>query len=112
MKKNRERYPVLIVGTGIAGLSAALTLAELGIRSLVITKAPDPALTNTGRAQGGIVWRGEGDSPESLAHDIAAAGGEIVNRDDVAFLAEHGPRLVERLLLREAHVPFARHGRR
>ena len=65
----------LVIGCGIAGAAAALRLARDGQRQvLVVTRAADPAESNTRYAQGGIVGRGAGDSPELLAHDVMAAG--------------------------------------
>ena len=53
----------LVIGSGIAGLRAALSLADAG-RVIILTKA-DPRESNTGYAQGGIAAAiGEDDSPE------------------------------------------------
>ena len=49
---------VLIIGCGIAGATAALQLAEAGLNVTVVTRATDPAETNTYYAQGGIIYRG------------------------------------------------------
>ncbi|MGD1994985.1 MAG: FAD-dependent oxidoreductase, partial [Anaerolineae bacterium] len=66
---------VLVIGCGIAGAAAALRLAQDGQRQvLVVTRTADPQETNTRYAQGGIVSRGEGDSPELLTRDVLAAG--------------------------------------
>ena len=46
---------VLILGTGIAGLSSAVTLAEKGYQVTIVTREKDPAATNTVWAQGGII---------------------------------------------------------
>jgi L-aspartate oxidase len=104
--KNREHYPVLVIGTGIAGLTTAFTLASAGIRVLLVTKATDPADCNTSWAQGGIIYQGEGDTPAKLVSDVLRAGAGISNEDAVRFLAEEGPRVVKALLLDEMHVPF------
>lgn len=104
--RNREHYPVLVIGTGIAGLTTAFTLAGAGVKVLLVTKATDPADCNTSWAQGGIIYQGEGDSPASLVSDVMRAGAGISNRDAVEFLAQQGPRVVKQLLLDEVHVPF------
>jgi L-aspartate oxidase len=100
---------VLIIGSGIAGLSAALRLAQDRQRQvLVITRAAEPEESNTCYAQGGIIARGEGDSPEQLAHDVEAAGAGLCLPAAVQILAEEGPGLVDRLLVEQAGVPFER----
>ncbi|HXG57473.1 MAG TPA: FAD-dependent oxidoreductase [Thermoanaerobaculia bacterium] len=105
--KNREHYPALVIGTGIAGLTCAFTLASAGIRVLLVTKTADPRDCNTFWAQGGIIYQGEDDSPAKLIEDILRAGAGISNEEAVRFLAAEGPRVVKELLLDEMHVPFS-----
>ena len=95
MITNRDHYPVLIIGTGIAGLTAAFCLASAGVRVLLVTKAKDPKDCNTFWAQGGIIYQGEGDSPAKLIEDILRAGAGISNEEAVRFLAVEGPRVVQ-----------------
>ena len=67
------RADFLIIGSGIAGLRAAIALAAAG-RVLILTKA-DPRESNTGYAQGGIAAAvGADDSPALHAADTIAAG--------------------------------------
>jgi L-aspartate oxidase len=100
---------VLIIGSGIAGLAAALRLAQDHQRQvLVVTRAPAPDESNTRYAQGGIIARGVGDSPGQLARDITAAGAGLCLPEAVQILADEGPDLVHRLLVEEARVPFER----
>ncbi len=100
---------VLIIGSGIAGVSAALRLARDGqCRVFLITRTAPPIESNTCYAQGGIVARGEGDSPDLLVRDILAAGAGLSDPGAARLLAEQGPDLVQRLLVEEAGVPFAR----
>jgi L-aspartate oxidase len=105
--QNRAHYPVLVIGTGIAGLTTAFSLANAGVRVLLVTKAADPADCNTSWAQGGIIYQGEGDTPDKLVADIARAGAGISNEEAVDFLAVEGPRVVKQLLLDNVHVPFS-----
>lgn len=105
--QNRSHYPALVIGTGIAGLTTAFTLASAGIKVLLVTKATDPADCNTSWAQGGIIYQGEGDSPAKLISDVLRAGAGISNQEAVSFLAEEGPHVVKQLLLDEIHVPFS-----
>jgi L-aspartate oxidase len=104
---NRDHFPALVIGTGIAGLTTAFTLASAGIRVLLVTKATDPKDCNTFWAQGGIIYQGEDDSPAKLVADIIRAGAGISNEESVRFLAEEGPRVVKELLLEKMHVPFS-----
>jgi L-aspartate oxidase len=105
--KNRDHYPVLVIGTGIAGLTTAFTLAGAGIQVLLVTKAADPKDCNTFWAQGGIIYQGENDSPARLIDDIMKAGAGISSEEAVRFLAVEGPNVVKRVLLDEMHVPFS-----
>ncbi len=52
---DRFHVPVLVLGSGIAGLATAFALARRGVKVLVATKADDPADCNTAWAQGGII---------------------------------------------------------
>ncbi len=100
---------VLVIGCGIAGATAALRLAQDRQRQvLVVTRAADAEESNTRYAQGGIVGRGHGDSPELLARDVMAAGAGLCLPEAVHILAEEGPELVQRLLVQEVGVSFDR----
>ena len=83
----------LVIGSGIAGLRAALTLAESG-SVIVLTKA-DPRESNTGYAQGGIAAAlGRDDSPELHAQDTMSAGDGLCNAAAVDVLTRDGPKYV------------------
>jgi len=100
---------VLIIGSGIAGVVAALRLAKDRQRQvLVITRAARAEECNTHYAQGGIVGRGPGDSPDLLARDVLAAGAGLSLPAAVRLLAEEGPDLVQSVLIDGAGVPFDR----
>jgi L-aspartate oxidase len=91
------RGDFLVIGSGIAGLRAAISLAERG-DVLILTKA-DPRESNTGYAQGGIAAAvGDDDSPELHAQDTMAAGDGLCVPDAVRVLVTEGPRYVHELL--------------
>ena len=99
---------VLIIGCGVAGATTALQLAEDEHLSIVIvTKADDPLESTTYHAQGGIIYRGEDDSPEQLASDLMRAGDYMNSPTAVKILSEEGPRLVRQLLIDKYQVPFS-----
>ena len=91
------RGDFLIIGSGIAGLRAAISLADAG-DVIVLTKA-DPSESNTGYAQGGIAAAlGPGDSPELHARDTIEAGDGLCDPEAVDVLVHDGPRYVHELL--------------
>ena len=101
---------VLILGTGVAGCTAAIAAARSGADVTLVTRSPDPEASNTLWAQGGIVGRPDGDSPESLAEDIEKAGNGLCAREAVMLLAREGTDLVRSLLIDELAIPFDREG--
>ncbi len=91
------RADFLIIGSGIAGLRAAVELAGAGT-VLLLTKA-EPREGNTGYAQGGIAAAvGADDSPDLHAADTIAAGDGLCDEKAVAVLVEEGPRYVLELM--------------
>ena len=87
----------LVIGSGIAGLRAALALAEAG-EVIVLTKA-EPGESNTGYAQGGIAAAiGPDDSPDLHARDTHAAGDGLCDANAVRILVGDGPAYVRELL--------------
>ena len=87
----------LIVGSGIAGLRAAVALAPHG-RVLILTKS-DPAAGSTGYAQGGVAAAvGPDDSPDLHARDTIAAGDGLCDESAVRILVTEGPRYVRELM--------------
>ena len=106
-KDGRHYCDVLIIGSGIAGLSAAITASEQGLDVIVVTKNSIEE-SNTFYAQGGIVSRGIDDSPDILIEDIMQAGDGISNIEAVKLVADEGPLLVEDFLIKKVNVPFTR----
>ncbi len=96
----------LIIGTGIAGATCAYIAAQSGLKVCLLTKRSDPTATNTNRAQGGIVYAGNGDSPELLKHDIMEAGRYLNSIEAVEYLSQNGPRVVKKILIDELKVNF------
>ena len=98
---------VLIIGSGIAGASAALKLAQNPQRRiLLLTRDPDPHESNSRYAQGGIIGRGVDDSANLLVEDILAAGAGASLPLAARILAEEGPRLLEQVLVKTAGINF------
>jgi L-aspartate oxidase len=87
----------LVIGSGIAGLRAAVDLASLGTVT-ILTKA-EPVESSTGYAQGGIAAAiGPGDAPAAHFEDTVAAGDGLCNEDAVRVLVEEGVACVRQLL--------------
>lgn len=106
MPTTRLKTDVLVIGSGIAGCTAALCLADKGREVTLLSSGKTLDNGNTALAQGGIVYRGHDDSPENLARDIEIAGWEYNHEPAVRFLCEQGPGAVERILFERAPVPF------
>ncbi|MFE2169280.1 L-aspartate oxidase [Streptomyces sp. NPDC059447] len=89
---------VVVVGSGVAGLTAALRCAAAGRRTVVVTKARlDDGSTRW--AQGGIAAAlGEGDTPEQHLDDTLVAGAGLCDEDAVRLLVTEGPGAVRRLI--------------
>jgi len=101
-------FDVLIVGSGLAGLSAALHLAPTH-RVAVLTKR-SMADGSSGWAQGGIAAvLAEGDTFDSHVDDTLVAGAGLSDPDATRFVVEHAPESIA--WLRELGVPFSKeHG--
>ncbi|MEK6706601.1 MAG: L-aspartate oxidase [Bdellovibrionota bacterium] len=98
-KTSRHLSPeVLVLGTGIAGLSTAIKFADKGADVLVVCKA-DPSEGATRYAQGGIasVWSNQ-DSTEDHKRDTLSAGGELCHEDIVEICVREGPARVQELI--------------
>ncbi len=105
---NRHEFDLLIIGAGIAGLSAAITAAERGLAVGVLTKERDVLESNTRYAQGGIIGPSKDDTNELLEKDIIFAGAGLNFAEAVRLLAREGPELVESFLEGKIGVPFTK----
>ncbi|GGM37589.1 L-aspartate oxidase [Longimycelium tulufanense] len=105
---------LVVVGTGVAGLTAALTARELGLRVLVVTKA-GLGEGNTPWAQGGVAVvlpeeHEPGDTVARHAADTLAAGAGLCDERAVAVILAQGPGAVQRLREQGARFDTARDG--
>ncbi|MFE7129610.1 L-aspartate oxidase [Streptomyces sp. NPDC057638] len=89
---------VVVVGSGVAGLTTALRCAAAGLTTVVVTKARlDDGSTRW--AQGGIAAAiGEGDTPEQHLEDTLVAGAGLCDEEAVRALVTEGPDAVRRLI--------------
>ncbi|MFE9366689.1 L-aspartate oxidase [Streptomyces sp. NPDC006978] len=94
---------VVVVGSGVAGLTTALRCAATGLATVVVTKARlDDGSTRW--AQGGIAAAlGEGDTPEQHLDDTLVAGAGLCDETAVRALVTEGPDAVRRLIETGAH---------
>ncbi|MFF1835142.1 L-aspartate oxidase [Streptomyces sp. NPDC058231] len=94
---------VVVVGSGVAGLTTALRCAAAGLATVVVTKARlDDGSTRW--AQGGIAAAlGEGDTPEQHLADTLVAGAGLCDESAVRTLVTEGPDAVRRLIETGAH---------
>ena len=100
----RDRTDVLVVGSGIAGLSAALSADREGADVTLATKAERPEDASTWWAQGGIaVSRGD---PAGFARDIRAASAGTADPEAVETLVENATGAVRDVLVDTVGVEF------
>ena len=97
---------VLIIGSGLAGASAAISAAEKGKNVTIITKTKSLKSGNTPYAQGGIAYKGLNDSPEKLKKDIITAGHNDSWDLAVDKLCNDGPELVKKILIDKLNINF------
>jgi succinate dehydrogenase / fumarate reductase flavoprotein subunit len=107
---NRRRFDVIIVGTGLAGASAAATLGEQGYNVEVFTYHDSPRRAHSIAAQGGINaaknYKGDGDSIERLFYDTIKGGDFRSRESNVYRLAELSVDIIDQCVAQG--VPFAR----
>ena len=107
---NKRKYTVLIVGSGLAGASAAATLSELGYKVKCFCYQDSPRRAHSIAAQGGINaaknYQNDGDSVHRLFYDTVK-GGDFRSREaNVHRLAECSNHIIDQCAAQG--VPFAR----
>ncbi|KRO37853.1 MAG: fumarate reductase/succinate dehydrogenase flavoprotein subunit [Actinobacteria bacterium] len=107
---NKRKFKVIVVGTGLAGASAAATLAELGYQVDAFTFHDSPRRAHSIAAQGGINaaknYQGDGDSINRLFQDTIK-GGDFRSREaNVHRLAQVSVDIIDQMVAQG--VPFAR----
>ena len=107
---NKRKHSVIVVGSGLAGASAAATLAELGYQVSCFCYQDSPRRAHSIAAQGGINaaknYQNDGDSVERLFYDTIK-GGDFRSREaNVHRLAEVSVNIIDQCVAQG--VPFAR----
>jgi len=107
---NKRKYRVLIVGSGLAGASAAATLAELGYNVDCFTFHDSPRRAHSIAAQGGINaaknYQNDGDSIYRLFYDTVKGGDFRAREANVYRLAQVSVNIIDQCVAQG--VPFAR----
>src|SRR5687768_2341342 len=107
---NKRRYKVLVVGSGLAGASAAATLAELGYEVHCFCFQDSPRRAHSVAAQGGINaarnYRSDGDSVFRFFQDTIKGGDFRAREANVYRLAEISGDVIDQCVAQG--VPFAR----
>jgi len=107
---NKRKYSVIIVGTGLAGGSAAATLGELGYNIKAFCYQDSPRRAHSIAAQGGINaaknYQNDGDSVYRLFYDTVKGGDFRAREANVYRLAELSGNIIDQCVAQG--VPFAR----
>ncbi len=107
---NRRKYEVLVVGSGLAGASAAASLGELGYNVKVFTLHDSPRRAHSIAAQGGINaarnYPNDGDSVWRLFHDTVKGGDYRAREANVYRLAQLSNQIIDHCAA--IGVPFGR----
>ena len=107
---NKRKFKIIVVGTGLAGASAAATLAELGYQVEAFTFHDSPRRAHSIAAQGGINgaknYKGDGDSVHRLFYDTVKGGDFRARESNVHRLAENSVDIIDQMVAQG--VPFAR----
>lgn len=107
---NKRKYTILVVGSGLAGASAAATLAELGYNVKCFCYQDSPRRAHSIAAQGGINaaknYRNDGDSIYRLFYDTVKGGDFRARESNVYRLAQISVNIIDQCVAQG--VPFAR----
>ncbi len=107
---NKRKYDIIIIGTGLAGASAAASLAELGYNVKTFCFQDSPRRAHSIAAQGGINaaknYRNDGDSVYRLFYDTIKGGDYRAREANVYRLAEVSVNIIDQCVAQG--VPFAR----
>src|SRR5437763_9446314 len=107
---NKRKYTVLVVGSGLAGASAAAALAERGYRVSCFCYQDSPRRAHSIAAQGGINaaknYKNDGDSVQRLFYDTIKGGDYRSREENVYRLAEVSVNIIDQCAAQG--VPFAR----
>ena len=107
---NKRKLDIIVVGTGLAGASAASTLAEMGFNVLNFCIQDSPRRAHSIAAQGGINaaknYQNDGDSVYRLFYDTVKGGDYRAREANVYRLAEVSNNIIDQCV--EQGVPFAR----
>ncbi len=107
---NKRKYDIIVVGTGLAGASAAASLAELGYNVKAFTFHDSPRRAHSIAAQGGINaaknYQNDGDSIYRLFYDTIKGGDYRAREANVHRLAEVSVSIIDQCVAQG--VPFAR----
>ena len=107
---NKRNIDIIVVGTGLAGGSAAATFAELGYNVKTFCYQDSPRRAHSIAAQGGINaaknYQGDGDSPYRLFYDTVKGGDYRSREANVYRLAEESANIIDQCVAQG--VPFAR----
>ena len=107
---NKRKYSVIVVGTGLAGASAAASMAELGYNVTTFCIQDSPRRAHSIAAQGGINaaknYPNDGDSVYRLFYDTVKGGDYRARESNVYRLAEVANNIIDQCVAQG--VPFAR----
>jgi len=107
---NRRKFRIVVVGSGLAGASAAATLGELGYQVTLLTFHDSPRRAHSIAAQGGINaaknYRNDGDSVHRLFYDTIKGGDYRSRESNVYRLAQLSVNIIDQCVAQG--VPFAR----